>query len=154
MDKTKCQIIEDCPDFMYGCCQKYLDGDCSAYKCDLKIIRELQQKLQAKEQECERLEEKIKSQKEEIKNLNYTLFEDRELTTDLVKANLKISKLEREMSSIRNRFKHENKIRNEQLDQLKQALDEVEKFMIYEFSGQNQWVKKNVLDIINKAKGE
>lgn len=54
MDKTE-EIIEDCPDFMYGCCTKYLDGDCSAHKCDLKIIRELQQKLQAKEQECEQL---------------------------------------------------------------------------------------------------
>lgn len=37
-------------------------------------------------------------------------------------------------------------------DKYKQALDEIEKFMIYEFSGQNQWVKKNVLNIINKAK--
>ena len=36
----------------------------------------------------------------------------------------------------------------------RRALDEIEKFMIYEFSGQNQWVKKNVLDIINKAKKE
>lgn len=40
----------------------------------------------------------------------------------------------------------------EKLSKYKQALDEIEKFMIYEFSGQNQWVKKNVLDIINKAK--
>ena len=53
MSETECQIIGDCPDFMYRCCQKYLYGDCSAHKCDLKIIRELQQKLQAKEQECE-----------------------------------------------------------------------------------------------------
>ncbi len=59
MDKTE-EIIEDCPDFMYGCCQKYLDGDCSAHKCDLKIIRELQQELQAKEQECEELKFTIK----------------------------------------------------------------------------------------------
>lgn len=44
--------------------------------------------------------------------------------------------------------------RNKENKKLKQALDEIEKFMIYEFSGQNQWVKKNVLDIINKAKGE
>lgn len=62
MSKTKCQIIEDCPDFMYGCCQKYLDGDCSAHKCDLKIIRELQQKLQEKEQECEELKRGIVKQ--------------------------------------------------------------------------------------------
>ena len=49
MDKTE-QIIEDCPDFMYGCCQKYLDGDCSAHKCDLKIIRELESKLETAKQ--------------------------------------------------------------------------------------------------------
>ena len=46
MNKTECQIIEDCPNFMYGCCQKYLDGDCSAHKCDLKIIRELKKTLE------------------------------------------------------------------------------------------------------------
>lgn len=57
MSETECKIIEDCPDFMYGCCQKYLDGDCSAHKCDLKIIRELQQKLQEKEKECEELKQ-------------------------------------------------------------------------------------------------
>ena len=39
-----------------------------------------------------------------------------------------------------------------ELNKYKQTLDEIERFMIYEFSGQNQWVKKNVLDIINKAK--
>ena len=88
MNKTE-QIIEYCPHFMYGCCQKYLDGDCSAHKCDLKIIRELQQKLlegldyyvkpdlsrvkeynelvdkyKAKEQECEELKEEIKHYKQ------------------------------------------------------------------------------------------
>lgn len=46
------EIIEDCPDFMYGCCQKYLDGDCSAHKCDLKIIRGLKKKL-------ERIEDRV-----------------------------------------------------------------------------------------------
>lgn len=59
MNKTECQIIEDCPDFIYGCCQKYLDGDCSAHKCDLKIIRELQHQLQDKEQECEELKKGV-----------------------------------------------------------------------------------------------
>lgn len=59
MSETKYQIIEDCPDFMHGCCQKYLDGDCSAHKCDLKIIRELQQKLQEKEQEIKLAKEML-----------------------------------------------------------------------------------------------
>ena len=31
---------------------------------------------------------------------------------------------------------------------LENALDEIEKFMIYEFSGQNEWVKTQILDII------
>lgn len=34
------------------------------------------------------------------------------------------------------------------------ALKEIENFMNYEFSGQNEWVKTRILDIINKAKGE
>lgn len=34
------------------------------------------------------------------------------------------------------------------------ALEEIENFMNYEFSGQNEWVKTSILDIINKAKGE
>ena len=48
-------IIEDCPYFVNGVCMEYLDGACENHKCDLKIIRELEQKLQAKEQECEML---------------------------------------------------------------------------------------------------
>ena len=50
-------IIEDCPHFIGECCQEYLDGVCENHKCDLKIIRELEQKLKAKEQECEELKE-------------------------------------------------------------------------------------------------
>lgn len=45
--------------------------------------------------------------KEEIKNLKYVLYEERELTLDLGKANLKIAKLERDISSHKNRFKFE-----------------------------------------------
>lgn len=48
-------IIEDCPYFIGGNCQEYLDGVCENHKCDLKIIRELETKLKAKEQECEEL---------------------------------------------------------------------------------------------------
>ena len=50
-------IIEDCPYFVNGVCMEYLDGACENHKCDLKIIRELEQKLIRKEQECERLKE-------------------------------------------------------------------------------------------------
>ncbi len=52
-------IIDDCPHFIGGCCQEYLDGVCENHKCDLKIIRELEQQLKAKEQECEGLKEKV-----------------------------------------------------------------------------------------------
>ena len=51
-----------------------------------------------------------------------------------------------------NLFKTQTDNADKIINRYKQALDEIEKFMIYEFSGQNQWVKKNVLDIINKAK--
>ena len=50
-------IIEDCPYFVNGVCMEYLDGACENHKCDLKIIRELEQQLKRKEQECERLKE-------------------------------------------------------------------------------------------------
>ena len=40
------------------------------------------------------------------------------------------------------------------LTRYRKALEEIENFMNYEFSGQNEWVKTRVLDIINKAKGE
>ena len=143
-------IIKDCPYFIGGCCQEYLDGVCENHKCDLKIIRELEEKLSNKRKECDELHETVKSQKEEIKNLNYTLYEERNLTTDLAKANLKISALERDLSSIRNRFKNENqqnkeiikakeqeceRLKNErtldlvkQLDQLKAENDELKKW--------------------------
>lgn len=84
--------------------------------------------LQSKEQECE----EFKKEKAEIKK--YLGISDKTI----------IQRLE-ELQE----FKDELKISEYNY---KQALDEIEKFMIYEFSGQNQWVKKNVLDIINKAK--
>lgn len=59
MSEIANQIIEDCPNFIGGCCQEYLDGDCSAHKCDLKILRELQEQLQAKEQEIETLKTQL-----------------------------------------------------------------------------------------------
>lgn len=43
---------------------------------------------------------------------------------------------------------------NAENSKYKQALEDIERFMIFEFSGQNEWVKNNVLGIINKAKEE
>ena len=34
------------------------------------------------------------------------------------------------------------------VDEYKKALEEIENFMNYEFSGQNEWVKTRILDII------
>lgn len=117
-------IIEDCPYFIGGNCQEYLDGVCENHKCDLKIIRELEEKLSNKRKECDELHETVKSQKEEIKNLNYTLYEERNLTTDLAKANLKISTLKRDLSSARNRFKNENQQNKEIIKAKEQECEE------------------------------
>lgn len=123
-------IIEDCPYFIGGNCQEYLDGVCENHKCNLKIIRELEQKLSNKRKECDELYETVKSQKEEIKNLNYTLYEERNLTTDLAKANLKISALERDISSIRNRFKNENQQNKEIIKAKEQECEELKKTIV------------------------
>lgn len=36
---------------------------------------------------------------------------------------------------------------------LEDTINNIEKFMIYEFSGQNEWVKTSIHDIIIKSKG-
>lgn len=69
----------------------------------------------AKMQVCDELHSIIQNRNEEIKNLNYVLYEERELTLDLGKANLKIASLERDISSHKNRFKYE-------IDKLKKEL--------------------------------
>lgn len=102
--------------------------------CNAKYCKQ----LQAKKQECERLNKQIQSQKEEIKNLNYILYEDYELTTDLVKANLKISRLERDLSSVRNRFKYENQVRKEQFKIKEQECEEYKKKFSRFFNIDNQ----------------
>lgn len=116
MNKTE-QIIEDCPHFMYGCCQKYLDGDCSTHKCDLKIIRELQQEVQetkdnyvnldlsrvkeynelvdkykAKEQECEELKSDLTDLSKIIDCKNGTILTFKEQLDQLKTENEKLKK--------------------------------------------------------------
>lgn len=68
---------------------------------------ELPFEIKKLKQECEKLRGTLNKRKEEIKNLNYVLYEERELSLDLGKANLKIAKLERDISSHKNRFKYE-----------------------------------------------
>ena len=100
---------------------------------DKEIIRELEQKLSNKRKECDELQNTIKSQKEELKILNYTLYEERNLTTDLAKANLKISALKRDLNSVKDRFKHENqqnkeiiKTKEQECERLTSSLLEIE----------------------------
>ena len=72
-------IIEDCPNFIGGCCQEYLDGVCENHKCDLKIIRELEEKLKHKEQECKELKRQHQGDKGLITStgkMNYQLIQE------------------------------------------------------------------------------
>ena len=94
---------------------------------DKEIIRELEQKLSNKRKECDELQKTIKSQKEELKILNYTLYEERNLTTDLAKANLKISALKRDLNSVKDRFKHENQRNKETIKAKEQECEELKR---------------------------
>ena len=94
---------------------------------DKEIIRELEQKLSNKRKVCDELQKTIKSQKEELKILNYTLYEERNLTTDLAKANLKISALKRDLNSVKDRFKHENQQNKEIIKAKEQECEELAK---------------------------
>ena len=76
-------IIEYCPYFIGGNCQEYLDGVCENHKCDLKIIRELEQKLKDKEQECEA----YKMEAEEGKEINAELKAENEELKGVVDEN-------------------------------------------------------------------
>ena len=77
-----------------------------------------------------------------------------ELTKQLEEKEQECEELKQWKKDAENLFRTQTDNADKIINRYKQALDEIEKFMIYEFSGQNQWVKKNVLDIINKAKGE
>lgn len=120
--------------------------------CYFKQLSRAEVELQSKEQECEELyNQKMKlidksiEQKCKIRELI-----DENATKEVIyKVNGKCAK------TVANKVEEIRKIvegKDCKYSKYKQALDEIEEFMIYEFSGQNQWVKKNVLDIINKAK--
>lgn len=140
MNKTE-QIIEDCPHFMYGCCQKYLDGDCSTHKCDLKIIRELQQEVQ------ETMDNYVKLDLLRVKEYNELVdkYKAKEQECDKLKFNLKGTGILGLMK------------RNVQL---KKALDDIE-INISEYQGlilgkprtmrENDCIY-NILNIIDKVK--
>lgn len=102
------------------------------------------------------IEDELSFAKNRIKYLEKSLKDKRDECKDLEKEKAEIKKyLGISTKTIMQRLEELQERKDElseREDKYKQALYEIEKFMIYEFSGQNQWVKKNVLDIINKAK--
>lgn len=114
--------VSECDHYTDGECYfNYFDGisegRCTDFKnCDHK-------QLQRKIKQNDELTKIIQERNEEIKNLNYTLYEDRELTTDLVKANLKISKLERTLSSVTNKFKYDWQNKTAECEELKKRVE-------------------------------
>jgi vacuolar-type H+-ATPase subunit I/STV1 len=102
-------IIEDCPYFIGGCCQEYLDGVCENHKCDLKIIRELEQQLKHKEQECEELKKIINEAKNSKLDLNS--FFAIEAT---------VGEYQLELDQLKSENKHLNDLLNQALKELEE----------------------------------
>ena len=138
-----------------GLCQAKEFEKCNPINCELYTIDELstildlQEQLKHKEQECEELKKEINGYKTIIEKIRQEIQEDETCESQECGCDNYEECIECLKNTILNIINEE---RNDFVQDYKQALDEIEKFMIYEFSGQNQWVKKNVLDIINKAK--
>ena len=165
--KAYCTCLNKlCEDIAFVC-----EDNCQIYE-DYK-------QLQAKEQECKKLQFTLKhvglldlmNENNELKqeyntlekrvqaeihlrNKYVNLFKKaREIYLRTSKGNLRLISENEDLKDTIKRFTCQAECyKHKEAERFKQALDEIEKFMIYEFSGQNQWVKKNVLDIINKAK--
>ena len=124
---TDKQIIEDCPHFIGGCCQEYLDGVCENHKCDLKIIREFEQKLKAKEQECEELKKQVDDllHKPEIQDKIVWKIDNEAL---LGSKDAYIYKLEKTLTEIKEIAKDESYIGfwDEQITEILQKISECE----------------------------
>ena len=97
------------------------------------------------------LQKIIHERNEEIKNLNYTLFEERGLTTDLAKANFKISKLEREISSIKNRFKYENQKYKNLFADIRYLIEEIEEHREFEINDETEQENDQILIYIRQC---
>lgn len=126
---------------------------------ELKELTEVSSaKYQSLKMQYKNLVEINNKRKDEIKTLKYMLYEEKELSPKLFKANFKIAKLERDISSHKNRFKYE-------LDRYRKAFEEIEKELKEDVYCESQecgcddfeeclnCVKTQILDIINKAKG-
>lgn len=144
-----------------GC--KYLNtfSDCDGYHyyCDLaddikneycEHYRDCYFKqLARKTQECEELKRKLSNQEQlyqnEIEIYNESCLQLRQENDDLYLERLALNTANSGINSLL-------EIKEQENDRYRKALDEIENFMNYEFSGQNEWVKTRILDIINKAK--
>ena len=135
---------ECCDPDSSNCYYKQLQRTKAQYDKVVEQNKSLQTELKQKEQECEELKNIISYPKyrneiaiKELKNKS-----QEELIEEIVRCH-QIG--ESTTQCVYGPLRIEN-------DRYKQALDEIENFMIYEFSGQNEWVKTSVLNIINKAK--
>ena len=145
--------VSECDHYTDGECYfNYFDGisegRCTDFKnCDHK-------QLQRKIKQNDELTKIIQERNEEIKNLNYTLYEDRELTTDLVKANLKISKLERTLSSVTNKFKYDWQNKTAECEELKKKERKLYKFLKEPCNwGHNDvWIRNYLLHYLFKER--
>ena len=115
------------------------------------MTNELEKQLNRKSQIIVELQATISNQAEEIKNLNYTLYEERSLTTDLAKANLRISTLERDLSSVRNRFKYENQKYKNLLADIKYLIEEIEEHREYEINDETEQENDQILIYIRQC---
>lgn len=140
-------------------------------KKDSEVL-DLTHKLNVKTQECEELKEEISKlqlneyhYKNELKKYKKGIHKYRNLLKYEIN-NLRLSRREfLKMVGRYPKFEKDNiklalNTFNRKLELIdntsryRKALEEIENFMNYEFSGQNEWVKARILDIINKAKGE
>lgn len=115
------------------------------------MTNELEKQLNRKSQIIVELQATISNQAEEIKNLNYTLYEERSLTTDLAKANLKISTLERDLSSVRNRFKYENQKYKNLLADIRYLIEEIEEHREFEINDETEQENDQILIYIRQC---
>ena len=115
------------------------------------MTNELEKQLSRKGRIIVELQATISKQAEEIKNLNYTLYEERNLTTDLAKANLKISALERDLSSVRNRFKYENQKYKNLLADIRYLIEEIEEHREFEINDETEQENDQILIYIRQC---
>lgn len=116
-----------------GCYLKNEDGDCALSYADLySDSKELQYGLYCGDnpncyfKQLARKTQECEELKEKLKFKDY------------------------ENSNLNKKYRQEQEGRRN----YRKAIEEIENFMNYEFSGQNEWVKIRILDIIGKAKEE